>query len=177
MKQKVALEKALMPDAPIVLLDEPTLGLDPQSALNLREIILDIKNEGRTVLLTTHYMEEADFLSDRIVIMDGGKIIALDTPGNLKSRLKDAKSINLELNLNGKFPGFEKYAGNSDYMVSTYVWTVSWSRGFALKEEMTQGVLESNWSAPVNRIGLLISKSASKMGIIYIFNDTINLYV
>lgn len=185
MKQKVALEKALMPNAPIVLLDEPTLGLDPQSALNLREIILDIKNEGRTVLLTTHYMEEADFLSDRIVIMDGGKIIALDTPGNLKSRLKDAKSIKLELNLNGKFPGFEKYAGNSDYMglvilgfmVSTYVWTVSWSRGFALKEEMTQGVLESNWSAHVSRIGLLISKSASKMGIIYIFNDTINLYV
>ncbi len=70
--------------------------------------------------------------------------------------------------LNGKFPGFEKYAGNSDYMgfvilgfmVSTYVWTVSWSMGFALKEEMTQGVLESNWSAPVSRIGLLISKSA-----------------
>lgn len=77
MKQKVALGKALIPNAPVVLLDEPTLGLDPQSALNLRKIILDIKREGRTVLLTTHYMEEADFLSDRIAIIDNGKIIAL----------------------------------------------------------------------------------------------------
>lgn len=97
MKQKVALGKALISNAPVVLLDEPTLGLDPQSALNLREIILDIKNEGRTVLLTTHYMEEADFLSDRIAIIDGGKIIALDTPENLKRGLNEIKSIKIEL--------------------------------------------------------------------------------
>lgn len=97
MKQKVALGKALIPNAPVVLLDEPTLGLDPQSALNLRELILEIKNEGRTVLLTTHYMEEADFLCDRIAIIDGGKIIALDTPENLKSSLNEVKSIKIEL--------------------------------------------------------------------------------
>lgn len=98
MKQKVALGKALIPNAPVVLLDEPTLGLDPQSALNLREIIMDIKNEGRTVLLTTHYMEEADFLCDRIAIIDGGKIIALDTPENLKRSINRVKSIKIELN-------------------------------------------------------------------------------
>lgn len=97
MKQKVALGKALIPNAPVVLLDEPTLGLDPQSALNLRELILEIKREGRTVLLTTHYMEEADFLCDRIAIIDGGKIIALDTPENLKSSLNEIKSIKIEL--------------------------------------------------------------------------------
>lgn len=97
MKQKVALGKALIPNAPVVLLDEPTLGLDPQSALNLRELILEIKNEGRTVLLTTHYMEEADFLCDRIAIIDGGKIIALDTPEKLKSGLDEIKSIKIEL--------------------------------------------------------------------------------
>lgn len=96
MKQKVALGKALVPNAPVVLLDEPTLGLDPQSALNLREIILDIKKCGGTILLTTHYMEEADFLSDRIAIMDGGKIIALDTPENLKKSINDVKAIKLE---------------------------------------------------------------------------------
>lgn len=88
MKQKIALGKALIPEAPVVLLDEPTLGLDPQSALNLREIILEIKKEGKAVLLTTHYMEEADFLCDRIAIIDGGKIIALDTPENLKNSIK-----------------------------------------------------------------------------------------
>ncbi|MCM0649299.1 ABC transporter ATP-binding protein [Clostridium swellfunianum] len=97
MKQKVALGKALIPNAPVVLLDEPTLGLDPQSALNLREIIMDIKQEGRTVLLTTHYMEEADFLCDRIAIIDGGKIIALDTPENLKKSINEVKSIKIEL--------------------------------------------------------------------------------
>ena len=97
MKQKVALGKALIPEAPVVLLDEPTLGLDPQSAVNLREIILDIKNEGRTVLLTTHYMEEADFLCDRIAIVDGGKIIALDTPENLKSSINKVKLIKVEV--------------------------------------------------------------------------------
>jgi ABC-2 type transport system ATP-binding protein len=97
MKQKVALGKALIPNAPVVLLDEPTLGLDPQSALNLREIIVDIKSEGRTVLLTTHYMEEADFLCDRIAIIDGGKIIALDTPENLKRSINEVKSIKIEL--------------------------------------------------------------------------------
>lgn len=98
MKQKVALGKALIPNAPVVLLDEPTLGLDPQSALNLREIIMDIKSEGRTVLLTTHYMEEADFLCDRIAIIDGGKIIALDTPENLKKSISETKSIKIEVN-------------------------------------------------------------------------------
>jgi ABC-2 type transport system ATP-binding protein len=97
MKQKVALGKALIPNAPVVLLDEPTLGLDPQSAINLREIILDIKKEGRTVLLTTHYMEEADFLCDRIAIVDGGRIIALDTPENLKKSLSEVKSIKIDL--------------------------------------------------------------------------------
>lgn len=98
MKQKVALGKALIPFAPVVLLDEPTLGLDPQSALNLREIIMDIKDEGRTVLLTTHYMEEADFLCDRIAIIDGGKIIALDTPENLKSSMNKLKTVRIKLN-------------------------------------------------------------------------------
>ncbi|CCC57664.1 ABC transporter ATP-binding protein [Caloramator australicus] len=97
MKQKVALGKALMPNAPILLLDEPTLGLDPQSAINLREIILEFKREGKTILLTTHYMEEADFLSDRVAIIDSGKIIALDKPDNLKKSINEVKTMKLEL--------------------------------------------------------------------------------
>ena len=73
------------------------IGLDPQSALNLREIILDLKSQGKTILLTTHYMEEADFLCDRIAIVDGGKIIALDTPEKLKSSLDNLKVITLQV--------------------------------------------------------------------------------
>ena len=97
MKQKVALGKALIPNAPVVLLDEPTLGLDPQSALNLREIIMNLKEEGKTILLTTHYMEEADYLCDRIAIIDNGKVIALDTSEKLKKEVSKVKIIKLEV--------------------------------------------------------------------------------
>lgn len=98
MKQRVALAKALIADPEILILDEPTSGLDPQSARNLRELILEIKEEGRTILLTTHYMEEADQLSDKIAIIDHGKIIAMDTPNNLKNSLEDTHATVLELN-------------------------------------------------------------------------------
>lgn len=97
MKQRVAIAKALLADPPLLLLDEPTIGLDPQSARNLRELILEIKAEGRTVLLTTHYMEEADGLCDRIGIVDAGKIIALDTPANLKKLIRQLDVVQLEL--------------------------------------------------------------------------------
>ena len=97
MKQKVAIGKALIPNAPVVLLDEPTLGLDPQSALNLREIIMRLKDEGKTILLTTHYMEEADYLCDRIAIIDDGKVIALDTSDKLKQEVSKVKIIKIEV--------------------------------------------------------------------------------
>ncbi|QAT60863.1 ATP-binding cassette domain-containing protein [Acidilutibacter cellobiosedens] len=98
MKQRIALAKALISEPEIIILDEPTSGLDPQSARNLREVILEIKKEGRTILLTTHYMEEADLLSDRIAIIDHGKIIALNTPQNLKEGLNKTNTVTVELN-------------------------------------------------------------------------------
>ncbi|MBE3589821.1 MAG: ABC transporter ATP-binding protein [Firmicutes bacterium] len=97
MKQRLSIARALLADPPVLLLDEPTLGLDPQSARNLREIIREIAAEGRTVLLTTHYMEEADQLSDRIAIMDKGRIVALDTPERLKARLDQEAVVRLWL--------------------------------------------------------------------------------
>ncbi len=97
MRQRVAIGKALVANPPILLLDEPTLGLDPQAARNLRELIASLKQEGHTILLTTHYMEEADQLSDRIGIIDQGKIIALDTPANLKERIQQKDIIRLEI--------------------------------------------------------------------------------
>ncbi|MCL5994943.1 MAG: ATP-binding cassette domain-containing protein [Chloroflexi bacterium] len=97
MKQRVAISKALVANPPILLLDEPTLGLDPQAARNLRELIAQLKQEGHTILLTTHYMEEADQLSDRIGIIDQGKIVALDTPQRLKQRIEQKDVIRLEI--------------------------------------------------------------------------------
>lgn len=97
MKQRIAIAKALLANPPVLLLDEPTIGLDPQSARNLRELILEIKREGRTVVLTTHYMEEADQLCDRVGIIDLGRIIALDTAANLKRMIKQLDVIQLEV--------------------------------------------------------------------------------
>jgi ABC-2 type transport system ATP-binding protein len=97
MKQRIAIAKALLASPPVLLLDEPTIGLDPQSARNLRELILEIKAEGRTILLTTHYMEEADQLCDRVGIIDLGRIIALDTPANLKRSIKQLDVMQLEI--------------------------------------------------------------------------------
>jgi ABC-2 type transport system ATP-binding protein len=97
MKQRVAIARALLAKPPILLLDEPTLGLDPQAARRVRELVKELKAEGHTILLTTHYMEEADQLSDRIGIIDQGKVIALGTPVELKRRISQQDAIRLEV--------------------------------------------------------------------------------
>ena len=87
-RQRLAVACALAGDPEILFLDEPTTGLDPQSRLQLWERIAAYKAEGRTVLLTTHYMEEAERLCDRVAIVDHGRIIALGTPAQLVAGLK-----------------------------------------------------------------------------------------
>jgi ABC-2 type transport system ATP-binding protein len=97
MKQRVVIARALLARPPILLLDEPTAGLDPQAARRVRELIAELKAEGHTILLTTHYMEEADLLSDRIGIIDTGKIIALGTPAELKQSIGRKDALRLEV--------------------------------------------------------------------------------
>ncbi|MFT3851942.1 MAG: ATP-binding cassette domain-containing protein [Ilumatobacteraceae bacterium] len=92
MAQRLMVARAIMHRPQILFLDEPTAGLDPQSRIALWEIVDELHREGETILLTTHYMEEADQLCDRVAIMDHGRILALDTPANLK-RLTGASSI------------------------------------------------------------------------------------
>ena len=82
-QQRFSIAAALVNDPDVVFLDEPTTGLDPQARRGLWEFVQTINQAGRTVIITTHYMEEAEYLCDRIAIMDRGKIVALDTPGNL----------------------------------------------------------------------------------------------
>jgi ABC-2 type transport system ATP-binding protein len=82
-KQRLAVACALVGDPELLFLDEPTTGLDPQSRRQLWDVIRDFKARGRTVLLTTHYMDEAERLSDRIAVIDHGKVIALGTPNEL----------------------------------------------------------------------------------------------
>jgi ABC-2 type transport system ATP-binding protein len=101
MRQRLALARALLPDPQLVILDEPTVGLDPQSARDLRARVRELQREGRTVLLTTHYMEEADQLCDRIAIIDHGEIVALDTPAALKRRIRAEEVVRLEVGIAG----------------------------------------------------------------------------
>ena len=92
MGQRLMVARAIMHKPQILFLDEPTAGLDPQSRIALWEIMQELHAIGQTIMLTTHYMEEADQLCDRVAIMDHGRILALDTPAGLKQSL-DADSI------------------------------------------------------------------------------------
>jgi ABC-2 type transport system ATP-binding protein len=87
-KQRLALACALVGDPELLFLDEPTTGLDPQSRRQLWDLIEAFKSDGRSILLTTHYMDEAERLCDRVAIVDHGKVIALGTPRELIARLR-----------------------------------------------------------------------------------------
>ena len=86
-KQRFAIASTLVNNPKVLFLDEPTTGLDPQARRNLWDLIKEIRDEGITILLTTHYMDEAELLCDRLAIMDSGKIITIDTPHNLIQQL------------------------------------------------------------------------------------------
>jgi ABC-2 type transport system ATP-binding protein len=86
-KQRVSLALALINDPDIIFLDEPSMGLDPNARSDMWDMILHLRQEGRTIIVTTHYMEEAEALCDRVAMIHSGKLIAMDTPQNLISQL------------------------------------------------------------------------------------------
>jgi ABC-2 type transport system ATP-binding protein len=103
-KQRFSVATTLINDPKIIFLDEPTTGLDPQARRNLWELVKDFRQRGTTVIITTHYMDEAEYLCDRVAIMDSGKIVVMDSPDKLIDNLvetgferpKEIKSANLE---------------------------------------------------------------------------------
>ena len=112
-KQRFSIATTLINDPRIIFLDEPTTGLDPQARRNLWDLIREIRDNGTTVVITTHYMDEAEVLCDPVAFIDGGKIIGIDTPDNFIDKLvaggferpKQVKLANLEdvfINLTGK---------------------------------------------------------------------------
>jgi ABC-2 type transport system ATP-binding protein len=112
-KQRFSIATTLINEPKIIFLDEPTTGLDPQARRNLWELIREIRDKGTTVVITTHYMDEAENLCDRVGVIESGKIIAMDTPDKLIDNLiasgferkKEVKKANLEdvfLSLTGK---------------------------------------------------------------------------
>ncbi len=112
-KQRFSVATTLINKPKVIFLDEPTTGLDPRARRNLWELIKEINAQGTTIIITTHYMDEAEYLCDRIAIIDSGKIVALDTPDYLIDHLvasgfekpKEVKQANLEdvfIHLTGK---------------------------------------------------------------------------
>jgi ABC-2 type transport system ATP-binding protein len=103
-KQRFSIATTLINQPRIIFLDEPTTGLDPQARRNLWDLIKDIRDKGTTVIMTTHYMDEAEVLCDRVAIIDSGRIIALESPDRLIDNLvasgferpKEVKKANLE---------------------------------------------------------------------------------
>jgi ABC-2 type transport system ATP-binding protein len=107
-QQRLMIARALMHDPHILFLDEPTMGLDPQARHLTWELLRELHAAGRTIVLTTHYMEEADRLCDRIAILDHGRVLALDTPGALKAQAPGGTMI--ELSVDGEAATVEPLA-------------------------------------------------------------------
>jgi ABC-2 type transport system ATP-binding protein len=96
-KQRLAVATALVGDPELLFLDEPTTGLDPQSRRSLWDVIRTLKDRGRTVVITTHYMDEAERLCDRVAVIDLGKVIALGTPAELIAKVGGEHVIDLDI--------------------------------------------------------------------------------
>ena len=99
MKRRLSLIMALIHDPQIIFLDEPTIGMDPQSRRAVWDFMVELKKESKTIFLTTHYMEEAEALCDRVGIIDRGKLIALDSPKELisKNNVRNLEEIFIKL--------------------------------------------------------------------------------
>jgi ABC-2 type transport system ATP-binding protein len=96
MKQRLHLARGLINDPDIIFLDEPTVGLDPEISIDTRRMVKELVDKGKTILLTTHYMFEADELCKRVAIIRNGEIVALDTPSGLKKYVMDTSVVEVE---------------------------------------------------------------------------------
>jgi ABC-2 type transport system ATP-binding protein len=143
-KQRLAVACALVNEPDLLFLDEPTTGLDPQARLNLWQVVSDFLTGGRTVLLTTHYMEEAQRLCDRVAIMDHGRVIALGTPAELIASLGANQVIEFSVDGELQQEGLRSLPGLHDWITR--------DGGFLLTVEQTRVTLPALF-AEVERQG------------------------
>jgi ABC-2 type transport system ATP-binding protein len=147
MLQRLSIARALMHDPEVLFLDEPSAGLDPQTRLLLWDIIREYHARGKTILLTTHNMEEADALSDRLAIVDHGKVIALGTPEELKRSVPGGFLVQLQLRNAppdlladlGRLQGVTEVRPGANGAVSIYA-----DRGGALVPEIVRMTADAN---------------------------------
>lgn len=110
-RQRLSIALSVANDPEVLFLDEPTTGLDPQARRNLWDLIRSLRDSGKTIVLTTHYMEEAEVLCDRVAVMDHGRVIALDTPLSLIQSLGDAATIRARVDRNLDIAAVERLPG------------------------------------------------------------------
>jgi ABC-2 type transport system ATP-binding protein len=132
-KQRLSIAVALVNQPKVLFLDEPTTGLDPQARRNLWDLINQIKGRGVTIIITTHYMEEAEVLCDRIAIMDNAKIIALDTPTGLLKLADVGTTIECHTDQVAPIAEFQKLAGVTQATLEPH--------GFSLKTQRPEVTL------------------------------------
>ncbi|MFH1447872.1 MAG: ABC transporter ATP-binding protein [Candidatus Micrarchaeota archaeon] len=109
LRQRLSVARALVNDPKVLILDEPTMGLDPASARDLREKVLEMRDEGRTIIMCTHYMDEADFLCDKLIVLNNGRIASQGKPEALKAGLGKALFLRVVLEEdNGAFSKLTK---------------------------------------------------------------------
>ncbi|WP_163182704.1 MULTISPECIES: ABC transporter ATP-binding protein [Neobacillus] len=118
-RQRLAIGLAMISNPEILFLDEPTTGLDPQARRNIWDIILQLKSLGKTIILTTHYMEEAEKLSDRICIVDQGNIVTLDSPSALIEKLTKEREVRLSFHDEKTTAEAEHFSKNLDSVIRT----------------------------------------------------------
>lgn len=117
-KQRVAIALALINEPQLLFLDEPTTGLDPQVRLEIRDLIEELRAEKRTIVMTTHYIEEAERLCDRVAIIDSGKIIALGSPRQLQEKSAEQSGIEIKLTAPLREDAIPEFAGASQTAMS-----------------------------------------------------------
>jgi ABC-2 type transport system ATP-binding protein len=130
-KQRLAIALTMVGDADLIFLDEPTTGLDPQARRSLWDLILDLKKRGKTIFMTTHYMDEAERLCDRVAVIDHGRIIALDKPRELIKEHFKEKAVEFESAMLAQDKGLKNLSGvsrahaNGDNVVTLYTLNVA----------------------------------------------------
>jgi len=150
MAQRLMVARAIMHRPQILFLDEPTAGLDPQSRIALWEIVEDLRGEGETILLTTHYMEEAEQLCNRVAIMDHGRILALDTPERLKQSTGAGTIVKITTDL-----------GSAEHLGRHLVDTV----GEATEYKVVDGVLRLSATTSVGLLPRIVT-GAEHIGVV-----------
>ena len=156
MRQRLHLARGLLTDPKVIFMDEPTIGLDPESSRDVRRLIPELAEQGKTILLTTHYMFEADLLCDSIAIVDKGRLVAHGTPNEIKGRFSQTQVMEFSLQEPGeglteritKLPGVHHVEVLNDGTSDRFI--IQFEVGANIKEslmrivspEMTQRVLE-----------------------------------